>query len=404
MFMKIYVKTSSLLSAVKKVNLGLRNDEGIIVTVEANKDTSYILTLRVDSELQVYTQIPVTVEPEGTVEVMLPCMFVTAVNALSKTGDDIMLNFGEKTVDIVCKTAKIPVPYKSTQVPQLTEMEKPIATVKFESAKLKSALNSTKSFIISEKGNNNWLNCLGLRYQNGGIRFIGANGGSYAFIDIIPLSQNGMEKIPALAIPVAPFVRSLSLIDGSDCTIYVLGGEASEGVMPKKIMLQEGCSMYIMSLITVAYGNIDSLAAELIPTVRFRASVEKSKLIEAINIASVTNKTHFCLETTKSGLRLADDSGAYADIDCDIVGEMKKSLFNPSMVLSGLTSIQSEKIQILTNAEAAMRYSDQILFIISGGDEGSSSVYLPITSPSKEAAQAAEMKKKAEVQKSEAEE
>ncbi len=75
MFMKIYVKTSSLLSAVKKVNLGLRNDEGIIVTVEANKDTSYILTLRVDSELQVYTQIPVTVEPEGTVEVMLPCMY-----------------------------------------------------------------------------------------------------------------------------------------------------------------------------------------------------------------------------------------------------------------------------------------------------------------------------------------
>lgn len=397
--MKVMVKSSVLVSGIRKVSAGLDKDGGIVASVE-NSGDSYLLSLRVDGELLAYTQFPITVEPEGAIEVVLPPLFATAVQSLAKLGDDMVLDFDDTRVLILCKSGRVSVPFKSNTAPQEIGQETPMSMLQFDTVKLKAAVNCVKPFIIPVKGANNWVNCLGLRFQEGSVRFIGANNAAYSYTDVEPTSVKDGDKLPALAIPVVPFVKSLNLCDSDICNIYVLGEEVSGNIRPKKVMIQDGNTMFIMSLITMAYGSVDGLSAKLVPTVKFRAIVDKSQLIEAIHIASITSKTNFFISKKGNSIRVSDSTGAtYADVSGVVQGEMSEACFNPLMVLSGLSAIQAEKVCIATNAELMNPGSDRILFI-SPAKEGVSdiSAFLPINSSSKEAAQAAEMKKKKEAE------
>lgn len=427
--MKITVKKAAAVMAVKKLSAGIsKKDTPIIITVVKTK-TGYVGSFRADGDVQVFTRFACKTDADGEVQMVVPTMFVTAFNSLARLGDEVTFEFTDSGVELFCGSGRLTVPKLSQDVPAQLSIGNPVGSVTIPTVQLKEAL-SVKNFIVPAKDSASWVNCVGMKVADGGVRFIGSC--TYGLMICDEVSEVEGLVGSSLAVPVLLLNKVTALLDGENVVMHVFGrkeevhkkvseivkaedgtekqvekGVIREIVTPTHVSVVDADAVYVLPLCAMPYGNIDAIVGGVLPGTRFKASLLKRDFVNAISIVSASGSEVFTVDVVDGKLRVADEAGInYVDVESEYEGSYVKSKFACIAVLNGVAGM-GDRILLRSNSSVERKYADMFLFISPAVEDGEPNVlamFSPIANNAEAQAQTSQIKKKAAAEKADAEE
>lgn len=412
--MVVTVQKNEFIAGLRRAAAAIDGKGNFSVSVKLNKNGGLNLILYTAGIFYANVVIPCEAKgAEGETSVVLPRDFLNAANALSKLGDEFILDFSDHNLKLSCGQGVITVDYIANgDVAELPAMSK-LGVISLNTEGFHKAINVVKNSIDpAEKGAVlRWQNCIGLiPIEKGDVKKLMITASCTVGISVTELNVESVQlegDMPSLSIPVGALSTIIGSLSGEKCKINIMAKKSSnEGTTPSPaaLFIADEKASYVLMLLTEKYPDRITQSIEgIVPGCKFKALMSKEEFSNAIRVASFgDSKKGISLKVADEGfLRVSSQSSVnYVDVKAITKGSMEETRLNPFHLERIVNAYSGGKVAILTNSDTGMAARSPMMskiILISGGEEGDSLI-MPISdSTSSEAmAKTEEARKKSE--------